>query len=284
MQNKQSKNAGNRGDRLKHAILLEILDYTIQNNIWSYRESHAGAGYYDLNEHSMELLNFLSTNEKNNLQGVGQLYGQILKQWWIKNTKTYPGSIALASEILYRNSKSLDKIDIRATEVDIEAFTRLYSLKSEFNLGLKNESFDTNLDWLCEGSSMVFLIDPFFYDINVKMQSGGFGREQLINIFKNLSIKKAAVLIIFTSYIERSHKKTYEDLKMDISNHLPPKSVARHFITTRKKNGKTYYWISVIGFGDGVKIVKGLHSDWNKSWLASKEINTLIKEVNEIYQ
>jgi hypothetical protein len=282
MENKQSKNAGNRGDRLKHAILLEILDSAIQNNICSYRESHAGAGYYDLNEHSMKLFNFLGTNEKNTLQGVGQLYGQTLKQWWIKNTKTYPGSIALASEILYRNSKSLDKIDIRATEVETKAFARLLGLKSEFDIELKNESFNKNLNWLCEGSSMVFLIDPFFYDVNATIQSGGFGREQLIKIIENLSLKKGAVLIIFTSYLERSHKKTYEDLKRDISHHLPSKSLSRHFITTRKKNGETYYWISVIGFGDGVKIVKDLRSDWNKSWLASKGIDTLIKEVNEI--
>lgn len=280
MENRQSRNAGNRGDRLKHAILLEILNSAIQKNICSYRESHAGAGYYDLNKHSMELFNFLSTDDKNSLHGVGQLYGQILKQWWIKNVTTYPGSIALASEILHGNSKSLDKIDIRATEVDTKAFTRLLGLKSEFNIELRNESFDKNFNWLCEGTSMVFLIDPFFYDLNATIQSGGFGREQLINIFNNLSLKKAAVLIIFTSYIEKSHKRTYEDLKRDISNHLPPKSLPRHFVTTRKKNGETYYWISVIGFGDdGVKIVKDLSSDWNKSWLASKGMDTLIKEV-----
>jgi len=40
MDDKQSKNAGNRGDRLKHAILIEVINRATQNNIWSYSESH----------------------------------------------------------------------------------------------------------------------------------------------------------------------------------------------------------------------------------------------------
>ena len=88
------------------------------------------------------------------------------------------------------------------------------------------------------------------------------------------------MLEIFTTYAGRTHQKTYEDLERDITKHLPQGAFARHFRTTRGKKGETYYWVSVIGFGEGVKIIENLPNEdyWKKSWLASEDISTLIEE------
>ena len=51
----QDSNAGNGGDRLKHALLMEVL-IRINLGEWSYRETHAGAGLYPMNGHSRMLL------------------------------------------------------------------------------------------------------------------------------------------------------------------------------------------------------------------------------------
>ncbi len=52
-QHLQDKNAGNIGDLLKHFRLLELVRKVLAANSWSkvaYLESHAGAGWYQIDE------------------------------------------------------------------------------------------------------------------------------------------------------------------------------------------------------------------------------------------
>lgn len=267
----QDYNAGNGGDRLKHALIMEVLQHLKPMSEWSYRETHAGAGFYSMNAHSRIL--FKAVLNKDKMDGAGSLYRKFLEDWWNAGAPGYPGSVLLASRFLNTYLKDPSKIDIRVTEIEPAALSRLKVLSGDYGIKIRADIFDKQIDWLCQGSSLLFVVDPYFYDrYTTDTLNGRIGRVHLYDLFNRLSQKNGAILFIFTADPTDSPRKTYEELKYDIDNYntIP---IVKHFLLVDKQLENevvhNHYWISIVGFGTGIDIVNKIpgSNEWNSSWL-----------------
>jgi hypothetical protein len=145
----------------------------------------------------------------------------------------------------------------------------------DYGVNLRPESFDKQMDWLCQGEFILFVVDPYYYDRDAKSAlRGRFGKKHLFQLFESLSRKKGAILLIFTADPTDSSRKTYEELKHDINNYSDIPLVRHYLLVDKQLENEAlfnYYWVSVVGFGNGVNIVNDLpNSDqWNASLIQS---------------
>lgn len=270
----QDRNAGNGGDRLKHMLILNLLQHMEPTDEWSYRETHAGSGIYPINAHSKLLFNEINTLKET--KAFSSLYWNSLKEWLNAGAPGYPGSVLLAARFLHHKIKNPGEFDIRVTESDPIALSRLSLLSGDYGVKIRADSFDMQMDWLCYGSSLLFVVDPYFYDNNAKNTTKGrFGKVHLFELLNRLSQKKGGILLIFTADPSDSPRRTYEELKNDLDGYHEIQ-IVRHFLLNEKqienKNFRNYYWISIIGFGTGVEIVKNIP--------IMQEWNSLLKNMN----
>src|SRR4051812_39581697 len=103
------KKAANNGDRLKHALLLEVLERT---GDWAgvvYAETHAGAGAYHAGDQTKDKyildLRQKVENAPTTATGPGFAYLTWLREWWgdPANRESYPGSAVTVLRWLQRH-------------------------------------------------------------------------------------------------------------------------------------------------------------------------------------
>jgi 23S rRNA (adenine2030-N6)-methyltransferase len=112
--------AGNAADVLKHAVLIQCLDYMGQKEKgYTYIDTHAGAGLYFLDEgYAAQNKEWLSgagkmINSVNLIDAVGEKsecqllnrYNEIISPFW-QSSKSYPGSCFIAAQILRQQDKA----------------------------------------------------------------------------------------------------------------------------------------------------------------------------------
>src|SRR5690349_2843162 len=121
-----NKQSANPGDRLKHALLLEVLEGTRAWPAITYGETHAGAGAYREvgqanrapREQHIRLLReeVERSDPAEGNDGPGTAYLRWLRDWWAtpSNAGTYPGSALTALRWLQRHHP--ERFEIRLTE------------------------------------------------------------------------------------------------------------------------------------------------------------------------
>ena len=108
----QDRNAGNAGDRLKHALLTEILARLPGAQAWAYGETHAGAGAYVTPNAGLFIRRALEVTAAWRAEGdaetawrgrdqEGYAYAHVLRLWWQHRPRipdpargASPGSVA----------------------------------------------------------------------------------------------------------------------------------------------------------------------------------------------
>lgn len=162
--------SANPGDRLKHALLLEVLGMANEWPAINYSETHAGAGVYLAERQSgekykyIENLHSLVTQTEVPTDPLpGTVYLRSLKQWWRggENKGKYPGSVILARQWLKDNVDE-SRWTMRVTEADQATFERLRKALGGANGDVaRHSSFAERIDWLTEKDNLILLVDPF---------------------------------------------------------------------------------------------------------------------------
>ena len=158
--------AANYGDRLKHALLLEVLERTGDWPGVVYSETHAGAGVYHAGDQTeggyIHDLRHKVEKAAAIAESPGLPYLMWLRQWWgdPANRESYPGSAVTALRWLQRYRPDASP-DIRLTEKDEATCERLRQVLGPLAHAAKEESFLDELDWLTGGENLVLLVDPF---------------------------------------------------------------------------------------------------------------------------
>jgi 23S rRNA A2030 N6-methylase RlmJ len=270
--------AANKGDRLKHALLLEVLERTRGWPGVVYAETHAGAGVYDAKNqreptyiHNLRKM-VMQVQATNN--GPGLAYLTWLRKWWgipdkNQNQELYPGSAVTAASWL-QSHRPTGPFDIRLTEKDAGTCERLKgAVASIANTVVKQESFD-ELDWLTGGVNLVLLVDPFgcvksFEDSEDRgIHNGWIDHDTVKNILKRCAEKQRAVVSLWWSsaHALREHHKPNCDLLTSWA-HQHGNAVCRVF------HDNSFHANALVGIGCGANVVWGLPGgdDWKKSWL-----------------
>ncbi len=213
--------AANHGDRLKHALLLEVLERTVGWPSVVCAETHAGAGGYHANPQSKNghIVKLRQKVEKltANCEGPGRAYLTWLTQWWSNtaNQESYPGSAVTALGWLQEH-RSDNSFVIRLTEKDGATCTRLKQalrdLADPAKQALrdladpaKQASFLGKLDWLTGEDNLVLLVDPFgcvksFEDSDRGIDNGWIDHNAVNAILKRCAGKQRAVVSFWWSY------------------------------------------------------------------------------------
>jgi hypothetical protein len=232
----QDHNAGNLGDQLKHALLLEVLARLPDTGAWGYVETHAGAGTY-ATPHATVLFRqaWSEAGAGDSERGpqreklgppAGWLYADALCRWWREQASlpglapdhlpesaladlSYPGSaiLALRSDAL-RGPISLIDSDRAVIRRLRTALDRLIAPGLPADDGWPGpssriqvlcESFADHLDRLSSASRLVVLVDPYYYLREaLTCGEGQLGLKHLRLICQALD-QRDAVLLVFTS-------------------------------------------------------------------------------------
>ncbi len=132
--------AGNAADVLKHAILIQCLDYIGQKEKgYMYADTHSGAGLYHLSE------GYAAQNGEW-LSGAGRVidetsevwllhrYREIIIPFW-QNSKTYPGSSIIAARLMRPQDKAycfeLHPRDFELLHAELENDRRFKIIKAD---------------------------------------------------------------------------------------------------------------------------------------------------------
>lgn len=97
---KQENNAGNNGDRVKHTVVLHTLERAAGWGKIRYRETHAGAGFYPMNDESCELRQLVMGSQPPPSDDKASVYYRSLRSWWTADAPGYPGGIVQAARWL----------------------------------------------------------------------------------------------------------------------------------------------------------------------------------------
>ena len=274
----QDLNAGNLGDRVKHAVLLHVLELVLKWPDLLYSETHAGDGLYPegaRNQHIPLLRAAVQSNPSDSSgSAAASAYLKQLRSWWASDEmQGYPGSALLAQRFLHGASA---EYAMRGTEYCLDSHARLCASVSDARCTFKHDSFEDHLAWLTEAESPVLLVDPFNYIRTATgpstLAGGRLGLPALTQILDHCAMKAAAVVMIWSCNC-RTSPSSLTDLRNDInswtSNH--PATVSRQF-----RCGS--YGISTVGIGTGSNAVRSLpsQSQWEKSWLAAALGNKVV--------
>jgi hypothetical protein len=277
--------AANQGDRLKHALLIEILDRASSWSSVHYAETHAGAGIYlAANQPKDRHIEYLALKlvdiESAANDSPGRGYLQWLKEWWSdpENGGRYPGSVVTVLQWLKRHQSDQVASSVRVTEADKDAFARLQeALSANVYLGraenlAKSASFADNLSWLTERDNLVLLVDPFAIVRNFKqgkkgINDGWIDHEMLISILKLVQDKDRAVLSLWWSR-GQSHRNEHEPTCTLLSEWAA--SNGRNERQLRIFANRNNHVNALIGIGAGASVVSDLprRDDWKQSWLS----------------
>lgn len=275
-QTNMDENAANFGDRLKHALLLEVLTRTVDWPAVHYAETHAGAGIYSADDqkkhHFIEDLRQSVSEVQPTLGSPGHTYHSSLVKWWSEpsHRDKYPGSAVTALR-WFRDNRQGNDWQMRLCEADLGTCERLREALLEPRSEARASSFDANLDWLTEGENVVLLVDPF--GIVSVFDSSGSGKgindgridySTLQAVLGKVAGKQRAVLSIWWSFGQafKDHHQSNCDL---LCKWAEEHGNARCRIFHDKRNHAN----ALIGIGDGAAIVKAIpsQSEWKKSWM-----------------
>jgi len=292
----QDRNAGNAGDLLKHALLLDLLDRLPVNpdQDWSYTETHAGAGLFST---PLAETIYVGAQIAESAGLEGQVYADALLRWrrdWLAGNLgfsreseeesdprhvPYPGSPLLA----WRSGSINGRFQLAEVE---EASRERLNRALGGEVAIEASSFEDALDRLFAPDRLIALIDPFYYESQARDgEDGRLGRGHLVEITGRLS-SKDAVLLIFSSNLpknlrpdgaagERERARgTWRSLRDDLRELSPP--ALRGFLATG-----TSHAVLAAGWGAGEALVDGLpdESDWSRSWLAAPPVGLNVTEV-----
>jgi hypothetical protein len=185
--NKMDPQSANSGDRMKHALNLELLTRMRSWPSVSYSETHSGAGIYEAElqdprkQHIRNLRDLVTWERLNRLGNnsslqstAGEEFFKRLTEWWGNQEnpfEKYPGSARQALDFLLSIGK---KFKFRLTENDENAVRRLKSAMKpgKEHVEVKQASFRDEMVWLSEPDFLLLVVDPFklfdSFDINDK--------------------------------------------------------------------------------------------------------------------
>src|SRR5579864_6905086 len=288
--------SANAGDRMKHAVSLEVLARTSHWSKVTCSETHAGAGVYlekhqpaspaaahirNLREQVLWQLVCRTMGGKGSVRAdeaalPGVLYLDLLRDWWFRPERlgSYPGGAKQAAEYLMQSSRSFE---MRLTEADEECFKRLKKSLTGIKHETKNESFDTNLDWLAEPDQLYLVVDPFrcvdaigSYAENFGIVKGDIDHDTVRDILGRCDQKKATVIQFW--WAERSQDKTVDSIL--IESHSKTCELFTKWSWERPERAYCQFHdrhnhaSALLGIGDGAAIVSNIAGvGWDKSWL-----------------
>jgi hypothetical protein len=281
-----NQKAANYGDRLKHALLLEILRRTDDWPKVIYAETHAGAGIYhekvQVKESYIRELrqSVKSAPQPDDSLAAGAPYLAWLKDWWhdSENAGSYPGSVLTALLWLQHRHSSVP-FEIRVTEKDESTCNRLRKTFRQFKAEARERSFTEELAWLTGSDDLILLVDPFgcvdsflTSGSDRGIDNGWIDHEVLCDILERCSKKERAVVSIWWGFgqaLRYYHKATCKLLKEWSRKH----GNAAYRLYHDKRNHAN----AVLGIGKGADLAKDLPETpaWKESWLAGNvyEIN-----------
>ncbi len=304
----QDRNAGNSGDQLKHALLLEVLAGLPAGGVWSYVETHAGAGLYRT-PHATALLRAVRAwaAEQARDRGsapeapAGAAYARLLQRWWDSLASpngpepdcllrggtadvAYPGS-PLVSILSGRPVGSMDLVEAdpaacaRLREALDRVATAGRSSRDDPALALRDRvrvhqaSFMDRLELLRASGPVVVLADPYCYVPEARScDDGRMGRRHLHALCEPLRGREA-VLVLFTSNPPTGSAKGRPaggtwSSLRDDLRALAPAAL-RCFRVSDAPHA-----VVVAGWGEGRRVVRALPGArlWARSWLARMEM------------
>ncbi len=276
-----NKESANQGDRLKHALLLEVLDRTRSWPDVTYAETHAGAGVYleeaqaaqKPDEQYVRLLR--EEVERSHLtegdDGPGVAYLGWLKRWWALKRGDYPGSAVTALRWLQEHRP--EEFEIRLTEGGEETCAKLKEVLGDaYRDQARYGSFADHLDWLTEPENLVLLVDPFGIVEGFDPERSGDGLRRgkidhnvVRKILERCRAKERAIVLFWWS----AGQKLAE-------HHAATSKLFEEWQTSHENISyrQFYDWpsphkVGVMGMNGGAEIVSMLpgKDDWERSWL-----------------
>ena len=307
----QDRNAGNTGDQLKHALLVEILTRigeTPTARDWSYAETHAGAGRFMTSQaerlgiSAMAVTGGRSASLARDMCDLppGYSYAELLADWscFEGATGVYPGSPVIASVSgRYLNSRVFVEFDEKVFGRLCESIAFIDGVVADSlapgtgNVAtMLRGSFEDYLETLLEPERLLLLVDPFYYEHAAPDGIGGrVGMPHLSEICRRLA-EKNAILLFFSSSLPRhcrlpgdegenqARNGTWRILDRDFSALAPP--ALRCF-----RVGGAPHAVHLAGWGtEGIDLVQNLpgQENWQRSWLAQKPLSLEILETQRI--
>ncbi|MCH2131879.1 MAG: hypothetical protein MK179_22285 [Pirellulaceae bacterium] len=288
--------AANAGDRMKHALSLEVLSRTNSWATLTYSETHAGAGVYlEKNQtkpaHIRNLRDIVlwqtmrkqfadSGGEAEGQIAAGDAYLDLLKSWWFEssNLGKYPGSAKQA--VLYLTRTGNDStFEIRLTEKDEDTYKRLKKAVSGYRQEPRQKSFYDERKWLTEPDHLLLVVDPFrcveSFDLNkaTDINEGDIDHEIIRSLLTLCEKKQAAVIHFWWS--KRSNPGGSEMDILVTESHDKARQLFDVWATgnplraVREFQDKHNHASTLIGIGDGARIVKDIpgRDQWQRSWL-----------------
>lgn len=288
--------AANAGDRMKHALSLEVLSRTHAWKSVTYAETHAGAGVYlegkqgkpphirDFREIVLwQLMCQRETTprvESENGTRAGAPYFDLLKEWWFDpaNHGKYPGS-AKQAVIYLSKLRSDQSFEIRLTEKCEKAFKRLKKAVAGFKEGPRNRSFYKEREWLTQPDNLFLVVDPFrcveSFDLSKQtdINKGDIDHGVVRELIELCEPKQAAVIHFWWS--KRSQPGGSEMDKLVTASHNAARCLFQEWKggnaarAVREFQDKHNHASILLGIGDGARIVEDIpgKDDWQASWL-----------------
>ena len=307
----QDRNAGNAGDQLKHALLLELITHLPTGPPWAYSETHAGAGSYATPNAALLFRRAWEASGRNT-GGPGDAYAMALSCWWQERAPvadlppTHADAVTVA-RMPYPGSAALGVMSgalhgaITLAEADPAVLARLERTLeiaggpppppdpaggpcAGSTARLLAGSFERHLSALLAPNPLILLVDPYFYQSAAPDGDGGrLGAQHIATLARELGARDA-VMLIFTSHLPEEfltlgtadglRRGTWEALCADLAQYAPPQ------LRVFRAQG-TPHAVVIAGWGRGSALVRNLpgQGDWRRSWLASPPIGLEILEV-----
>jgi hypothetical protein len=280
-----NKQSANQGDRLKHALLLEVLEGTQAWPDVTYAETHAGSGIYRAKGQAAQkpvkqYIRLLREEvERTHLDegdnGPGAAYLRWLKEWWgsPSNDDTYyPGSALTASHWL-TGHRPPEQFEIRLTEGDKETCDDLRKALVIPEDQVKQGPFDVYLHWLTETDNLVLLVDPFGIVTKFGESGACCGPERgqidhdVVKKILDLCAHKERAIVHFWWSSAQGYKYYHAATTCLFEGWRGQQGAVTH----REFHDKYNHRSTIFGIGTGAEIVDGLpgRKSWVKSWLKS---------------
>lgn len=266
--------SANCGDRLKHALELEVMERTRRWPSVVYCETHAGAGVYHAGNQSEGHIRNLRRQVMDAHAGDGEAgaaYLSSLKNWWrdTANSGTYPGSAVTAMQWL-KQYRQPGTFDLRVTEKDDVTCQRLRQALGAFDHGVRQASFMNQLSWLTTDDNLVLLVDPYgcverFAASGRGLDDGWIDHSVVQDILRRCAAKERAVVSFWWGFgqaLREHHRATCDLLKAWAQQQERAECRLFH-------DGKNHAE-ALVGIGVGAEVVRSLPSrdEWRRSWLA----------------
>lgn len=266
--------AANFGDRMKHALLAELL---LRTHGWpqiAYSETHAGAGTYLVHDqakvhHITELRERVKEADRAD-HLPGSPYLKFLRNWWESPSHydSYPGSALIATRWFERYRDT--QWQVRLTEADVDNFKRLSDSLGP-RASLRANSFLPELDWLTELDSLIILVDPFGVVTNFDetqkcagIDRGWIDHQVIRDLLNRLQSKNKAILSLWWGFGQALgvHHRCTCDLLLKYAR-------TTKGVTCRIFHDNRNHANAVVGFNAAADIISTLPTrrQWKVTWL-----------------